>query len=285
MRSAWVAGPGEDLGLHLVMSAQPVHHRPVVVDHLVHDRVQDGAGAVATSSGRPRGARARRAGRGPMAHGDDERRRRRAGSRRARTLHGFDVARGLEDDEDHVAVDLELGPLVGVIASSTASSCSSNSLGPSRTPPRWARRGRSTVRAVRAAGLHRLLHIQLPSRRRPSVVTAESTIIASRSLRAGRERSPPPVRAPRPRRPPAQLAHQPAQLGPRLHPELVRQMVAAHRRGGGPAHASPAPPSSARGPARGAWRSPPPRCARALASRSAQVSTVTSTSTGSVRWR
>ena len=42
-------------------------------------------------------------------------------------LPSVDVAGGLQHHEQHVAVDLELGSLVALIASSTASSCRSNS--------------------------------------------------------------------------------------------------------------------------------------------------------------
>src|SRR5215204_4931513 len=109
---------GEDLGLDLLdVLVEAVDHRLVVVDDPVEDRVQHRPGAEAEQVGPaldPLADVAEGAGR-LVADRDHE-----LGADEEHDLAeldgvvGVDVAGGLEDHEQGVVVDLELGPLVGV---------------------------------------------------------------------------------------------------------------------------------------------------------------------------
>ncbi len=99
-----------DVGLHRL------HDRLVVVHHAVDDRVQHGAGAAAQEVGPPLDLQPHVVQLAlPVADGDHE-----VAVDEQQDLARLDVvavvhvADGLEDDEQGVAVDLELGPLVRV---------------------------------------------------------------------------------------------------------------------------------------------------------------------------
>ena len=108
------------------------------------------------------------------------------------------------------------------------------------------------------------------------------------SGRPARARPRPRGRRPRPRTRAASISpSRRPELGARLDAQLGGQLVAADRRARRARRgASRAPRRSSRGPARGGRRSPPAGCARpGSASRSATVSRVTSTESGSVARR
>ncbi len=107
----------EDLGLDLVdVLLQPGHHRRVAVHHAVHDGVQDRLRPQPQELGvalHPPAHGAQVRGQA-VADGDDE-----IGTDEdmdlpeVHLLHVVEVGGRLEDDEQHVVVALELGPLVG----------------------------------------------------------------------------------------------------------------------------------------------------------------------------
>ena len=205
-------------------------------------------------------------------------------------LGRVDVAGGLQHDEDHLAVDLELRPLVGVDRVLDRERVQVElALRASRTPPRSARTGRSRRTAPgswRAVVGVLELHLAVA----PASVLVDRAVDdhASGLWRRRRASSTASLAVARLAGVRGLLAARPssaAQLGPRLDAELARQLVAADRqpRAGPCARHSSAAGISSVGQLQVRVDRRARRCLPRVASRSAHDSSVTSTSTGAVR--